>query len=145
MNPGVRTEWHLAELTASEPDPFAEVVYSAGIAIDLSSKSEEELAQLYARLLKREGRLYKGGLSCELKQDRGMDCLRCPQGTLDPAEAISTLCRLGKDQSTIERRLEELTAARLEPLEELAREVDEVSEIGHLDNELAELLTVVGL
>jgi hypothetical protein len=144
VSQGVRTEWHLAELTDSEPDPFSEVVHSVGLKINLNA-SEDELAQVWARLLKREGRLYRNGLTCELKQDRGMDCLRCPQAKMDPVEPISTLCRLGKDQSTIERRVNELAAARRAPLEELAREVDEVSEIGHLDDELAELLTAVGL
>lgn len=144
MTPGVRTEWHLAELTDSEPDPFSEVVYSTGLTLDLNAP-EDELARTYTRLLMREGHLAKSGLTCELKQERGMDCLRCPQATLDRAEARSTLCRLGKDQWTIERRIEELTRARREPLEELAREVDEVTEIGHLDDELAELLTAVGL
>lgn len=144
MTPGVRTEWHLAELASSDPDPFSEVVYSAGISFDLNA-SEDELVRVWGRLLKREGRLYQKGTQCELKQERGMDCLRCPQATLDPTEARSVLCRLGKDQRTLERAIEDKTRTRRAPLEELARVVDEVTEVGHLDDELAELLTAVGL
>lgn len=145
MNPGVRTEWHLADLTDSEPDPFSEVVYSAGLTLDLTQASEDELLRHWKGFLRREGRLAGGGVTCDLKQERGMDCLRCPHATLDQADARSTLCRLGKDQSSIERRLREIGAARREPLEELARAVDEMTELGHLDDELAELLTAVGL
>lgn len=140
---GVRTEWHLAELASTEADPFAQAVYSVGLDVDLGS-SEEELTRALNRLFAREERLSDGGLVCEMK-DGGQDCRTCPLATLDADEPRSRLCRLGKDQYAIAARINELSRPRLGLRHEYAELADQCSEVGHLDDELAELLTEVGL
>lgn len=139
---GIKAQWHLAEVVQAE-DPFANVVYSSGVTLDLTA-SEEELAEQWVSLLKREERLAVKGLRCELK-DGGQDCRTCPAATLDADEARSVLCRLGKDQAAVEARCLELRDERLEGLEELAAEVDLATELGHMPEELVELATSVGL
>lgn len=143
MNRGVRTEWHLAELSSGEADPFAHAVYSVGLDVDLGG-SEEELAAALRATLDREGRLWKGGLTCDLK-DGGQDCRTCPLATLETSEPRARLCRLGKDQFAIADRLKVFATERVEARQEVADVADELSEVGHLDADLAELLTAVGL
>lgn len=142
MRPGIRAEWHLAELAAAT-DPFGEVVYSNGIELDLTAPLEELAAQ-FAKLLRVEGRLARSGLTCALK-DSGQDCLSCPQATLEASDRRSRLCRLGKDQLTVERRCAELQDERTGPVMEMVELADTGSLLGHLDDELSELLTTVGL
>jgi hypothetical protein len=141
---GVRAQWHLAEL-GGDPDPFAKIIYTTGLEIDLTA-SEDELAAAWVRLGRTEDRMRRAGVvpGCELK-DAGQDCLDCPKATLDPADPLSQLCRLGKDQATVERACQAKTAARLAPLEELAERVGPATEIVADTEELAELLTAVGL
>lgn len=138
----VKAEWHLADLADSD-DPFGSVVYSTGLEIDLNG-SEGELATAVVQLLKIEGNMASAGLTCTLKDD-GQDCLSCPMATLDAAEPRSVLCRLGKDQCTIEQLCAERTRERTEPVQELADIADSAMEMGHLPDDLAELLTSVGL
>lgn len=143
---GIRTEWHLAELGA-EADPFAMAVYSAGLEIDLNG-SEDELVGHLRTLVKREARMDATGLTCGLK-DGGQDCRTCPMATLEAREERSRLCRLGKDEFRVAERLHELGDQRRangrEELSEMVTSASEWSEIGHLDSDLAELLTAVGL
>ncbi len=140
---GVQTEWHLAELASAEADPFATVVYSTGVTLDLNA-TEGELAEQFIKLLEREGRMYANGLTCQLKWD-GQDCLTCPQATLDPEEKRSRLCRLGKDQSATEKRMNSLADARLAPIREMVAMSEELGELGEIPDDLSELLTAVGL
>jgi hypothetical protein len=143
---GVRTEWHLAELSAEEADPFATVVYSAGVTIDLTA-SDETLVEQYNALLRREVRMQGGGLTCQLKTE-GQDCRECPAATLDPEVDRSRLCRLGKDQAMLEAVIGErmdAQTAMMAPVRELVEAMDDLSEIGEIPDELAELLTGVGL
>lgn len=140
---GIQTQWHLAELTASDADPFAVAVYSAGLEVRLDS-SEEELFGHLRTLVRREARLDGLGVRCELK-DAGQDCRTCVIATLEPEEPRSRLCKLGKDQVAITERCNELAAVRVTPEGEIATCADDWSEIGHLDADLAELLTAVGL
>jgi hypothetical protein len=51
---------------------------------------------------------------------------------------------LGKDQCSVEAQYEKLRDARLGPVTELAEKIDDVSELGVLPDDLAELLTQVG-
>lgn len=139
MSGGVKTEWHLAELSSGEADPFADAVYSIGLEVDLGG-SEEELSRALKTLVERESRLFNVGMTCDLKDD-GQDCRTCPVATLERSEPRSRLCRLGKDEFAIVDRLKAMSTAR----QEVADAADELSEVGHLDAELAELLTAVGL
>lgn len=143
MSGGARTEWHLAELSSGEADPFADAVYSVGLDVDLGG-SEEELSAALKRLLDRESRLFNVGMTCDLK-DGGQDCRTCPVATLEASEPRSRLCRLGKDEFAIADRLQTFATERFEAREEVAEAADELSEVGHLDDELSELLTGVGL
>lgn len=141
---GVQTEWHLAELIAIEDDPFQGVAYSVGLTLDLSA-SEAKLAEQYVDLLYREGRMAtNSGLTCQLKDDH-QDCLTCPAATLDPGVSRSRLCRLGKDQSTVEHRLKDMAERRRHALNEVIVMADAASELGFIPDDLSELLTSVGL
>lgn len=123
-------------------DPFGNVVYSAGVTLDLTA-SEEELADVFKDLLLREGTLLQKGITCKLK-DGGQDCLHCPAATLDASEPRSVLCRLGKDQCTVEQAYWAKNDARLAPIRELAALASECAEIGDIPEELVMLLTEVG-
>jgi len=131
----------LAE-SLDKADPFQSVVYSTGVTLDLAA-SEDELADLYVMLLRREGDLARRGITCELKRS-GQNCLHCPEATLDPNDRKSLLCRLGKDEYTVEGRCNDLTAARTGGVDELATLADECSEIGMLPDDLAVLVAEVG-
>jgi hypothetical protein len=130
----------LAE-SLDKADPFAAVVYSTGVTLDLGA-SESDLADLYVMLLHREGDLLRRDITCELKLS-GQNCLHCPEATLDPNDRKSVLCRLGKDEYTVEGRLAELRQARLGGVDELAALADECSEIGMLPDDLAVLVAQV--
>lgn len=130
-------------MTDDSGDPFGDVAYSAGVVLDLTA-SEAELETQLRGLIVREGRMDATGLTCDLK-DRGQDCLRCQHGTLDAEDPRNRLCRLGKDQQMVVRAIEGRVRDRKAGLEELIALADEASEVGHLDAELAELLTEVGL
>lgn len=135
---GTKAEWHLADLTDTG-DPFEQVVYSTGIEIDLTA-SEDELARKWVELSYREAEMLKRGSQCQLKDD-GQDCLTCPHATLDRTDSRNRLCRLGKDQSNLEKRIMALTDARVAPLRELVAEMDAALEV--LPADLEELLTQV--
>jgi hypothetical protein len=138
---GVRAVWELAE-SLDKADPFQAVVYSSGVTLDLGA-SEHELADLYVMLLRRESGLSRRGVTCELKLS-GQNCLHCPEATLDPNDRKSQLCRLGKDEFTIEGRCNELMAVRTGGVDELALLADEMTEIGRMPDHLSVLLTEVG-
>lgn len=137
----VRADWHLAKLVADD-DPFEAVTYSTGMTIDLTA-SEEDLAEQMVKLLMREGRIDAAGISCALKDD-GQDCLTCRSATQDPDDPLSRLCRLGKDERSVEIACERKATIRRAPLMEYAARADELSELGHMDDALAEMLTEVG-
>lgn len=141
MDTGVRVEWHLKDMTSTQ-DPFGSVVYS-GLEIDLTG-TDDELFEACRKLLRAEARLARTGLTCELK-DGGQDCLTCPVATLDAAEARSRLCRVGKDQETVERLHNERYAERRGLDLSLLAMAEEFSALGHMDEDDAELLTQVGL
>lgn len=136
---GTRAEWHLAELT-SDADPFASAVYSAGLDISLDS-TLEELESALRTTLDREGRMWETGLTCEMK-DKGQDCRTCLLATVDLQDVRARLCRLGKDQQAIMQRWRDIRDAQIGPM---VRVAEECAEIGHLPDDLAELLTAVGL
>lgn len=136
---GVKAQWHLADLTPAEADPFGAVVYSAGLKVNLSAPVDE-LMDVLGNLMHREARLDARGITCHYK-DAGQDCLDCPHATLDPENRQSILCRLGKDQQTVAHNVE----ARLTLSRVMAEETSDMREIGRLDPELADLLTTVGL
>jgi hypothetical protein len=136
-----RAEWHLADLTNSD-DPFGIVLFSTGITVDVTA-TEDELAQACVKLLYKEAELARRGIRCEYK-DAGQDCLDCPHATLDLKEDRSLLCRVGKDERAVETRYLALRAQR-DPYDELAAALDAATELGHLADELAELLTYHGL
>lgn len=138
MSGGVKANWHLAELVADE-DPFSSVTYSTGMTIDLTA-SEDDLAEQMVRLLMREGRI---GVDCELKDD-GQDCLTCRESTQDPEDPLSRLCRLGKDERTVEIACAEKATLRRGAIAEFIDHVEEMSELDDMDDALAELLTAVG-
>jgi len=141
---GVKAEWHLDELMDKGDDPFDTVLYSSGIPIDLDGDSAS-LADTFVEMLKMEERMSKRGINCHLKREKGQDCRTCPVATMDRDEPRSRLCRLGKDQVTVLARYEVREAERKAPFMELAGIADEATEMGHLDDELVEWLTAVGL
>jgi hypothetical protein len=92
----------------------------------------------------RESSYAMSGISCPLK-DAGQDCLTCPEATLDNSVRLSKLCRVGKDEATVWAAGEARQAAWRGPILEMARVADEMSEIGHIPGEIAEMLTAAGL
>lgn len=148
---GLRTQWHLAELEEDDVDPFATVVYSAGLDVDLTG-DERGLAEEYVRLAEIEARMVRRGTDCDLKlsgrsiepeDDRERNCLTCPHATLVVGEARSILCRLGKDQATVMRLYTQHRDERLAPFVELGRLAEEMAELGEIDPALADFLTGV--
>lgn len=134
----IRADWRLSELADLADDPFDTVVLSSGLAVDLTG-SKRDIEQGISRSLQMEQALYSRGVTCEMKEG-GQDCLTCPMFTPRPEEQRARLCLLGRDQ----RMIEKAHIARMAPLRELAQRVEGWSEIGHLDEELSELLTAVG-
>jgi hypothetical protein len=129
----------LAELDLADDDPFATVILSTGLSVDLEGGEEAVHAGLL-ETLKMEGALFNRGIVCELK-DNGQDCLSCASYIADREDRRSRLCRLGRDQRTLEVRGKELSAARTAPYRELAEEFIEMSQLGA---EYAELASVGG-
>lgn len=136
---GIKADWRLAELIETADDPFDTMIFSSGLWVDLTG-SEDEVFEGIKQSLDLESALFDRGIVCAMK-DEGQDCLTCQHFTARSDEARSPLCLLGRDQRTIEKEYQ----ARKEPVRELAGRVDEWSEIGHLSDEYAELLTAVGL
>lgn len=141
----VRADWNLAETVSDEPaDPFEAMAYTAGVEIDLRAP-EGELAAKLNELVELEVALASGpGIRCKLKVD-GQDCRSCPSATLDPRFKRSQLCRIGKDQEAVWAAAEAAQERRMAPVKAMAAVADEMSEMGHLDGELIELLTAAGL
>lgn len=143
----VRAEWRLAELLGltGDDDPFASVVLTTGLTVDLSG-SEDELMTGLAESLRVESRLFNRGITCELK-DNGQNCLTCPAYVASREEAArAPLCRLGRDQRTLEDRANAMSAERrLAPVKDVARRASFYSELGHLPERYEELLTAAGL
>lgn len=139
---GVRADWRLAEAVA-DVDPFEAVVYTSGVEIDLTAP-EEELSVKLTELCRMEIELQQRGITCKLKA-AGQNCNSCAHGTLDPSRRLSRLCRVGKDQETVWTAGEARVEARMGPIRAMAAIADEMSEIGHLDAELAEILVAAGL
>lgn len=136
---GIKADWRLSELIESADDPFDTMIFSSGLRVDLTG-SEDDLYEGVKASLALEEELFDRGVTCAIK-DEGQDCLTCTHFTAKTDETRAPLCLLGRDQRTIEKEL----GARKEPVRELAGRVDEWSEMGHLDDEYAELLTAVGL
>lgn len=138
----VKARWRLAELI-EEDDPFDAVILSSGLQVDLDG-SEEELFAALTETLRIESAIFNRGITCHLK-DGGQDCRTCPVQQLDRDAPLSALCRVGKDQLEINGRFTLLNAAkRLAVWDELALAADALSELGHMDDACAELLTAAG-
>jgi hypothetical protein len=123
----IRAKWNLEAFLDAEDDPFDMVVYSSGLVVDLTG-TDEQLHAALADTVRLEGLLYDRGLTCDLKEG-GQDCLSCPMPQMNPAERLAKLCRLGKDQFNIMARLETRKLARVAPLVEIGRSVEEFVEL----------------
>lgn len=143
MPNGIRTEWHLADLTDADVDPFATVLPEPSAEVDLTA-SPEELEQVLRELLYTEGNYEAMGLTCRLK-DGGQDCRTCSRATSSSDDPMAALCGLGKRQAAIAGRAQELSAHRLRPALELAQLAAECSELGHLDADEVAALDAAGL
>lgn len=133
----------MSEAIAVDDDPFAAVVYTSGIEIDLTAP-QAELSVKLKELIAMEASLARRGVTCPLK-DNGQDCLSCPSATLDQHESRSKLCRVGKDEATVWAAGEARQSERMAPVMEMAAIAEEMSEIGHIPAELAELALSAGL
>lgn len=138
----VKADWRLADLL-DEDDPFADVILTSGLRVNLAG-SEEELSEAISATIKREGVLWEQGIVCPLK-DAGQDCLTCTKATMDPNEELSALCRLGRDQQTILQRANKRQRERYAPFSELGESLGGLMEIGEPATEYSELLEAVGL
>lgn len=140
---GVRANWNLAEAVAATPDdPFEAVVYTEGAQIDLTA-SETELAAQLMILCAMETELGARGITCPLKSD-GQSCQTCTVATLDPSRRRSALCRVGKDQETVWQAGDARVEVRMGPVRIMAAVAEEMSELGHISDELAELAVAAG-
>lgn len=139
---GVKADWRLADLL-DEDDPFADVILTSGLRVNLAG-SGEELSEAISATLKREGALWEQGIVCPLKE-AGQDCLTCPKATMNPNDPMSALCRLGHDQYTILKRADLRQRERVAPFTELADCLTPMMEIGDISSEYSELLTAAGL
>lgn len=104
-----RANWFVAEVEGldDEPDPFAMPVEEVGERIDLS----DPLGGLRLRLvelLRREGNLDAGGVTCAIKGRTDTCCHACPMSEAHIRDStLGVLCRLGREQ---ERVLTEIAA-----------------------------------
>lgn len=138
----IQAEWRLAELIG-DPDPFAKVILSSGLRVDVQGDEAEVFAGL-KQTLHLESTLFNQGVTCDLK-DGGQDCLTCPMYVADRLEEPrAPLCRLGRDQRILEDRCNELSRTRDDPFRELVESVEPYMEIGRLTPEYEELLVAAG-
>ena len=136
----IRAQWHLAEQldTAPDADPFDGVLVSSGLSVDLTGSEDEVFAGL-RHTLETEQRLAEKGVTCDLK-DGGQDCLTCPEYAGDrPNITRAPLCRLGRDQRSIEQRYEEL---RREPFVDLIDIAEGYMDLGRTETD-GELLAAM--
>lgn len=102
MSP-TRANWFVHEATAldTEPDPFAVPIEEIGERIDLRDpKAGLELR--VRELLTREARLYEAEVRCPIKDRADTTCHACPLSRAhDREDALSALCRLGREQEVV--------------------------------------------
>lgn len=109
----MKADWHFGSIDnppSSGVDPFESASsgpivigerpsWSAPVSIDTDS------AELQNRLcvsLRREARLFDGGITCEFKEMPDFSCLACPFSEADDEESKKcALCRIGSDQEVI--------------------------------------------
>lgn len=98
----VKADWFTERLPGldDEPDPFSAPIEEVGTRVDLRDpKAVLELR--LTELLHREGRLFDSGLTCAIKDRSDSTCYACPVSKAhDPSVALSTLCRIGREQET---------------------------------------------
>lgn len=103
----VKADWFDSlESTDAGIDPFAQA--SSALVDDLPviaismEDSDDELRAHLRTLIDREGRLSACGITCRLKELPDMTCLGCPVSKAgDKNDAMSVLCRIGRDQETV--------------------------------------------
>ena len=108
----IKADWRLAELLDNDVDPFDHALLTPSLGkVDLSG-SEDEVFEALRETLAVEATLYDRQITCDLK-DNGQDCLTCPEYAGNrPEVQRAPLCRLGRDQRTIQLRAEELAEER---------------------------------
>ena len=98
-----RANWFVEQIeVADDPDdPWAVPIEEVGKRIDLRDpKAALELR--LTELLMREGHLFERGVTCAIKDKRDTCCHACPVSKAhDPNEALSALCRIGREQERV--------------------------------------------
>jgi hypothetical protein len=85
----------------SEDDPFSMPVEEVGERIDLRDP-EAELDLRLTELMRREGNLFKRGVTCPVKDSSDTTCHACPISKAhDKEDPKGILCRIGREQQVI--------------------------------------------
>lgn len=105
-----RANWFLDELQVEEqPDPFAAPIEEVGQRIDLRDP-HDQLQLRISELLRGESNLFASGITCAIKDRPDTTCHACPVSKVNkPEEALSALCKLGRQQEAAMTELAVLT------------------------------------
>lgn len=97
-----KANWHVAPtIPDDEPDPFAMPIEEVGQRIKLTDP-QGALTLRLVELVRREGRLYNAQITCAIKGDQHSCCHACPVSKAHvPADRLSALCKLGREQERV--------------------------------------------
>lgn len=113
---GVKADWHLADLAVPQAEQMISLEALAD-PVDLDV-DDGELRDALVRLVNKEAGFWAKGITCDLKQEQGVNCNHCSVFTDDATELRSCLCRLGREQLDIVNLIER--RAEMDEAEELA-------------------------
>lgn len=98
----MKADWFDRPADADGTDPFADAPLPFGSTFVSLDSSPEELDIRIRDLIKREARLFKMGITCDLRDCAESTCLACPVSKLgDPDSPLSALCRIGQEQERV--------------------------------------------
>jgi hypothetical protein len=127
MGNSIRANWHVADLDLPDGDPMQDMseLQSAATIFDLNVTASDLQDQLDAALRK-EGRYFErsknndgSSLACDIKwshphmlagEGGSLTCYNCPHFTASNDDALSVICRLGREQCDL---VEQLAGRRL--------------------------------
>lgn len=97
-----RADWFLAPVEAlNEPDPFSMPIEEVGERLDLRDP-RARLELRVTELLHREQNLDRAGVTCAIKDRDDTTCHACPVSCAhNPAQALSALCKVGREQEAV--------------------------------------------
>lgn len=98
----LKADWFAEQVPQDLSDPFADAPLPFGSTVISLDSSTAELNARLRDLIKREGRLFNMGITCDLRDCSESTCLACPVSKLgDPDSPLSALCRIGQEQERV--------------------------------------------